>query len=84
MNESDKNLKIYRDIFCRAFNVSEDELNESFTFHDVAAWDSIAHFTLINEIEDAFDIMFETEDILHYGSYLNGIKILKRYGIQFD
>ncbi|MBP3819896.1 MAG: acyl carrier protein [Butyrivibrio sp.] len=85
MSETGKNnLKKYKDVFCSVLNVTEDVLNESFTFHDVEVWDSIAHFTLISELEDAFDIMFNTEDILHYGSYLNGIAILKRYGVEFD
>lgn len=78
------NRKRYKEIFCNVFDVQENLLNESFNFHDVEAWDSIAHFTLISELEDAFDIMFDTEDILHYGSYLNGIEILKRYGVEFD
>ncbi len=78
------NMKKYKDIFCSVLNVSENVLNETFTFHDVEEWDSIAHFTLISELEDAFDVMFDTEDLLHYGSYLNGIEILKRYGVEFD
>lgn len=78
------NLKKYKEVFCSVLDVPDDVLNETFTFHDVEAWDSIAHFTLISELEDAFDVMFDTEDILHYGSFLNGIKILKRYGVEFE
>lgn len=76
------NKKIYEDIFIKVFGISPDQLNEKFTFLDVAEWDSVAHLSLISELEDAFDIMFDTEDILHYGSYLNGIEILKRYGVE--
>ena len=76
------NLKKYKEVFCNVLSVPESVLNETFTFHDVEAWDSMAHFTLIAELEDAFDVMFDTEDILHYGSYLNGIEILKRYGVE--
>ena len=78
------NMKKYKEVFCNVLEVTEDVLDETFTFHDVEAWDSMAHFTLINELEDAFDVMFDTEDILHYGSFLNGIEILKRYGVEFD
>ena len=77
------NLKKYNDVFCKVLNVDESLLNENFTFKDVPQWDSVAHLSLISELEDVFDVMFESEDILHYGSYLNGIEILKRYGIQF-
>ena len=78
------NRKKYEEVFCKVFNVPESVLNESFTFHDVKVWDSVAHFTLITELEDTFDVLFDTEDILHYGSYYNGIEILKKYGVEFD
>ena len=42
---------------------------------------SVAHLSLISELEDAFDVMFESNDILHYGSYENGKIILEKYGI---
>ena len=63
-------------------NVPESVLGEAFTFRDVPQWDSVAHLTLISELEDAFDVMFDSEDILHYGSYENGKKILAKMGIE--
>lgn len=77
------NLKKYNAIFCKVFNVSENALNEGFSFKDNPQWDSVSHLTLISELEEEFDVFFESEDILHYGSYLNGIEILKRYGVEF-
>ncbi len=77
------NLQKYKNVFMEVFNVNASELDESFTFKDVKRWDSVAHLTLISELEDAFDVLFESEDILHFGSYLNGIEILKRYGVDF-
>lgn len=76
------NREKYDDIFCAVFGVEKAALGESFTFKDTANWDSVAHLNLISELEDAFDVMFETEDILHYGSYLNGLNILKAYGVE--
>lgn len=81
---SENNQKKYNQIFCETFNVPENMLNEKFTFRGIDAWDSIAHFQLISNLEDAFDIMFDTNDILHYESYLNGIEILKKYGVEFS
>lgn len=76
------NLEKYNRVFVEVLNTNEASLNEKFTFKDVPQWDSVAHLTLITELEDTFDVMFESADILHYGSYLNGIQILKRYGIE--
>lgn len=78
------NLQKYKDVFINVFSANASELDECFTFKNVKRWDSVAHLTLISELEDAFDILFESEDILHFGSYLNGIEILKRYGVDFE
>lgn len=77
------NKEKYQDIFMSIFNVDAEALNETFNFKDIAEWDSMTHLTLISELEDAFDVMFETEDILHFGGYNNGMKILTRYGVEF-
>ena len=76
------NLKRYNEIFCRVLNVPESVLNEAFTFKEVPQWDSVAHLSLISDLEDEFDVLFEAEDILHYGSYENGKSILRRYGVE--
>lgn len=78
------NLETYKNIFKSTFNVTDEELNESFTYKNIDLWDSMTHMTLITELEEAFDIMFETEDIIHYGSYLNGIEILRKYNVTFE
>ena len=79
MNSMEK----YVEIFTSVFDVDPAELNEGFNFKDIEKWDSMTHLTLISELEAAFDVFFETEDILHFGGFLNGIEILKRYGVEF-
>lgn len=37
---------------------------------------------LISELEDAFDIEMETDDIVDFNSYNTGIKILKKYNVE--
>mgnify|MGYP004563357993 CR=1 FL=1 len=78
------NLEKYNEIFMRVLEVPYNALNDSFTFKDVPQWDSVAHLSLISELEDTFDVFFESDDVLHYGSYCNGIKILERYGVTMD
>lgn len=77
------NKEKYQHIFEEIFNVDSNELNESFNFKDIDSWDSFTHLTLISELEDAFEVLFESDDILHFGGYMNGIEILKRYGVDF-
>lgn len=77
------NLETYKSIFRNTFDVEDGALNETFTFQAVEAWDSLTHLTLIGEIEDTFDIMLETDDILHFGGFENGIRILEKHGVDF-
>ena len=75
------NIEKYDKVFVRVLNVEQGELNENFTMSSIRQWDSVAHISLISELEDAFDILLESEDILNYGSYENGKLIMKKYGV---
>jgi acyl carrier protein len=44
-------------------------------------WDSIAHMALVAELEDAFDIMLDTDDVIAMSSYPVALEILRRYGV---
>lgn len=79
-----ENNKKYMDAFMEIFEVEEFQLNEKFTFKDMEKWDSLRHLTLITQLEDVFEIVFETDDILHFDSYENGKKILKKYGVAIE
>lgn len=75
------NLENYNKIFIECFSVTEDLLNDNFTYQCVPSWDSVGHMGLIASLEDFFQIMMETEDIIEFGSYTIGIEKLKKYGI---
>jgi acyl carrier protein len=77
MNNKEK----YNKVFVDCFSVAEDVLNENFTYQCVAAWDSVGHMGMIAALEDTFDIMMETEDIIEFGSYTIGIDKLRKYGV---
>ena len=77
------NLKKYNEIFTGLFEVDESELGSDFNFGVAKNWDSLAHMELIAQLEDAFEIMLETDDITHFGGYENGKKILTKYGVEF-
>ena len=38
--------------------------------------------SLIAALEDAFDIMFDTDDIIDFSSFSKGIEILKKYDVE--
>ena len=76
------NLEKYNNVFVENLQVSEDQL-ASLKYQGVELWDSVGHMTLISALEDAFDIMMETDDIIDLSSYEKGIEILKKYDVEF-
>lgn len=77
------NLEKYNKVFCETLNVTEDKL-ANLKYQDVELWDSVGHMTLVANLEDEFDIMFETDDIVDFSSYEKGKEILsKNYEVEF-
>ena len=74
------NLEKYNSAFMEALDVEEDQLS-GLQYQDIASWDSVGHMGLISALEDAFDIQFETDDIVEFNSYEVGIELLKKYDI---
>lgn len=75
------NLEKYNNAFCETLQVNESELN-GLQYQGVELWDSVGHMTLMAALEDAFDIMMETDDIVDFSSYEKGKEILKKYDVE--
>lgn len=52
-------------------------------YQSVSAWDSVGHMGLITQLEEAFDIMIDTDDIITFSSFEKGKLILGKYGVTF-
>ena len=78
------NLEKYNKAFTETFEITEDKL-EGLKYQDIEAWDSVGHMGLIAALEDAFDIMMDTDDIIDFNSYEKGKEILVKaeYGVEF-
>lgn len=75
-------LELYNRIFMETFSLSEQDLNNDVAMGSINDWDSVGHVGLITTIEDEFNLMFETEDILNFTSYEKGKEIMKKYGVE--
>ena len=77
------NLEKYNKAFCESFEIGEEQL-AGLQYQQIELWDSVGHMTLVANLEDAFDIMMETDDIIDLSSYEKGQEILtKNYNIEF-
>ena len=77
------NLEKYNATFCETLNVKENQLAD-LKYQDIPEWDSVGHMSLVAALEDAFDIMMETDDIIDLSSYQKGKEIMKNYDITIE
>ena len=75
------NREKYDQIFIDSFSITPDQLNDGLVYQSVEQWDSIGHMGMVAALEEAFDIMLETDDIIDFGSYTIGIKIMLKYDV---
>jgi len=77
------NIEKYNSAFCEGLEISEDKL-PGLEYQGIQEWDSVGHMSLISCLEDAFDIMMDTDDIIDLSSYEKGKEILSaNYEIDF-
>ena len=75
------NKEKYAQVFIDSFSITADQLNENLVYQSVQQWDSIGHMGMVASLEEEFDIMMETDDIIDFGSYAKGIEILAKYNV---
>ena len=75
------NKEKYDQVFIDSFSITADQLNESLVYQSVQQWDSIGHMGMVAALEEAFDIMMETDDIIDFGSYNKGVELLSKYNV---
>lgn len=77
------NKELYVKAFVDSFQVEESTL-PGLKYMDIPAWDSVGHMSLIVTLEDAFDIMMDTDDIIELSSFEKGMEILSsNYDVEF-
>ncbi|NBH36041.1 acyl carrier protein [Clostridiaceae bacterium] len=77
------NYEKYEKAFVESFEISPEEAKK-LTYQGIPAWDSVGHMDLIATLEETFDIMMETDDIIDFNSFDKGIEILGKYHINMD
>jgi len=67
--------------FVEALGVDEKIVVDDLEYNSIAQWDSVAHMTLIAALEERFDIMLDTDDIIDMSSVAKAKVILKKYEV---
>ena len=75
------NLDKYKKAFVEGLSVEESKVNDNLKYNDIPEWDSIGHMTLMSNLEEAFKVTLETDDIVDFSSFKKGKEILNKYKI---
>lgn len=76
------NLEKYNNVFMENLQITEEQL-VGLQYQGVELWDSVGHMSLIAALEDEFEIMIDTDDIIDLSSYEKGKEILAKYDVVF-
>lgn len=77
------NREKYVNAFVVSLDVKEDQV-EGLEYQSVPSWDSVGHMGLVAEVEDAFNIQLDTDDIVDFNSFEKGIELLKKYDVEIE
>jgi acyl carrier protein len=76
------NLEKLIQAFETATEIPAEQINDELSY-GVDGWDSVAHMGLVAEIELAFDIMMDADDVIAMSSFRIAKEILNKYDVDF-
>ncbi len=77
MNNNEKLINA----FTTALGIEAENVTDDLTYNTIPQWDSTAHMVLIAEIENVFDVMLDTDDIIDLSSVAQAKIILQKYDV---
>ena len=75
---TDEKLK---DIVAKVLLIDETNISDGMSRKSVKEWDSMAHLMLVSEIESAFEVTMNDDDIMEIQTVGDIKKTLKKLGI---
>lgn len=77
-------MKRLVDCFVQTFAIEEKKVTPKLAYQSIPQWDSVAHMTLVAEIENVFDVMLDTDDIIGMSDVSKAVEILQKHGVELD
>jgi acyl carrier protein len=78
------NLDKYNKCFISSFGIDKNALKNNIEYNSIPEWDSIGHMSMIAELEEAFSISMDIDDIIEFSSYNKGFEILEKYDVSIS
>lgn len=68
-----------KSIFAASLGIKEEIVIDTLGYATIPQWDSVAHMVLVAAIEEGFDIMIDTEDVIDMSSFEKAKQIVAKY-----
>jgi acyl carrier protein len=79
MNNTEKLVQA----FVNAFGINKELVIDNLQYRSIEQWDSISHMILISELEEAFKISIDAEEVIAMNSVEKAKQILSKYNVRF-
>ncbi len=66
-------------VFADVLELSADADKSTLVYNETKGWDSLGHMRIIAGLEENFDCMLETDDILDMSSFEKAMSIMEKY-----
>ena len=83
MGTAEENRAALANVFTKALAIAPDRVVDALAYNAIAEWDSTAHMLLVSELEGAFNVMLDTDDIIDLSSVAKAKEILSKHGVAF-
>jgi acyl carrier protein len=78
------NKEKLRSCFSRTLGIPMAQVTDDLAYNTIEQWDSVGHMALVADLESAFDVMLDTDEILDLSSVAKAVVILRKHGVDFD
>jgi acyl carrier protein len=70
------------EVVSKALSVSADTVTDELEYQSIPEWDSMTHLVLVAELEQAYGIAIDMDDVLEMGSVGKIKTLLKKYNVE--
>lgn len=72
------------DCFVQCFGIDRETVTPKLAYQSIQQWDSVGHMALVAEIENTFNVTFDTDEIIDMSDVAKAVEILERHGVVLD
>ena len=78
------NNELLKAAFAEALGIEASLVVDQLGYQSIPEWDSISHMVLISELETAFEVEIDTDDVIDMSSVAKAKEIITKLGIAFE